>query len=237
MSTFDPPNENKMIYHSLSRSFYSPSSLFSYRNLDLVIKNTDAMFPFNFVKGKYDVPFGILPTTAFSRDDIIFNQCYGCLINSIKDNNKPFYRLDILYVGGPSSNSKNVVGFGNYDIIETDDRPFYKPFGEDNYSVGFVSNGGLRYEGRGPKPLGIFEWENGDTLTFEINMRDREVAFLRNHKLYTFIIKKYFPTNFVAGVFTPSQGVFFHVLFYGPVDSLEYLEILKNARKDEYVFK
>lgn len=225
-----------MIYHNLTRSIYSASSLFFYRNLDLIVKDTDIIFPFRFVKTKCDIPVGILPTTVFNHDDIGCLNYGVCLISSIRDNTKPFYRLEILYVGGTGSNQNNVIGVGNYELIDSSDKGYSSSFGSDYFTCGYVSEGGVRCNGKATNSVKGFKWEDGDTLSLEINVRDKEVAFLRGHKLHPYIIKKIYPDNLISGVFSKSHGVLFHILFFGPVDNLEYLEILKIQGKRNYQY-
>lgn len=177
--------------------------------------------------------------TCFLYDTLFLTGGYGLSIPirtfdfDMNDNKSAYYRCDVLVVKLNSEPDafEDFVGFGDSELIMTNEHRLGSPFGNRPYTVGFTCEKKLRNSKYDNDLSDEFKWKRGDIISIEINTKDREIAFLRNHKMINYLCKKKYQNNLVLGVGGSSKGTLFHILRFGPVNSLEYPEQWKKLKE------
>lgn len=212
--------------------------------MDFIKEDFHTIFPFKFFRdfenilppcffnSKYSILTGLLPTTLFYHDDYSFSVPLKIITFDVKDGNKKFYRLDVLVIKTIHKQFDSCIGAGDSEQMLSDEKRFCPPFGNRPFTFGFTFNGSVRHNKKSSLEYKAFGWNNGDVISMEINKEDNEVAFLNRHRIFPITFDISTLSNLIVGVSSSNRGAFFHILYFGPVDSLEFVGLLGKSKID-----
>lgn len=206
----------------------SPSFSFSYYNLDLVIKDNHVILPYNFSNDSSHSLTGFLPTTLFYHDNINLSIPIDNFILNKEEKDDKCYRLDVLFIGN-NIGFNCCIGVSDYNQIVNSNSKSCSDNDNRLFSIDFTNYGRIRCDGEIMSMHPEFSWVNGDVISLFINSKEKEVVFMKNHKIIPYFVIKDYPNNLVVGVNSNRKGTFFHILFFGQVDQLDYTKLFKHS--------
>lgn len=231
--TYEPKSTETFMFNQQEKGLTCTSSLFTYRNTDLIVNNNDFRNMNCFSREDCKSCTGLLPTTLLFHSDYAIGIPITGFNLKKEEANNGFYRFDVLVVKATGVSFEDFVGVGDLDLIKEDSKKFSSPFGNRPFTIGYTSKGKVRNSRNEYKSGDEFEWKDGDVISIEINGRDRQIAFLRNNSVVPVIVveARTFPDNLIIAVGASNKGALFHILRFGEVQRLKYLTKFKEIKK------